>query len=107
MFSSTLQVLKVEREERFSKRTQKNYNHFAARCILFGDDGEVINVGSIRSDRVTPELRDMVQPGTYRATFGLQVPDFGEDKGDIVTVLTGLTPVVSKQAPAPKPDGSK
>lgn len=101
MFSSTIQVLKVEREEKTSKRTGNKWNHFAARCIVLGDDGEVLNVGSIRSDRVTPELRDSIQPGTFRAVFGMTVPDFGEDKGDLVMVLTGLTPVPSKQGPAP------
>lgn len=104
-FVSTLQVLKVESEERTSKRSGKTYNHFAARCILIGDGGQVENVGVIRSDLVTPELRDMVKPGTYRATFGLMVPDYGDRKGDLVSMLTGLVPVpVPGSKPSAQPE---
>lgn len=100
-FSSTIQVLKVENEERTSKRTGNAYNHFAARVILLTDDGEVDTVGVINSRRITPELRDSMKLGTYRATFALKVPDFGEDKGDVICMLTGLVPVVQKTAPSP------
>jgi hypothetical protein len=95
-FSSTIQVLKVENEERTSKRTNNTYQHFAARVILLTDEGEVDTVGVINSRRITPELRDSMKLGTYRATFALKVPDFGEDKGDVVCMLTGLTPVPVK-----------
>lgn len=93
MFSSTIEVLAVENEERESKRTGNKYNHFAARCVLRADDGKVITVGTLRSRRISPELRDTVRPGLFRATFALQVPDFGDDKGDIVSMLTGLVPI--------------
>lgn len=100
-FSSTIQVLKVENEERTSKRTGNSYNHFAARVILLTDEGEVDTVGVINSRRITPELRDSMKLGTYRATFALKVPDFGEDKGDVVCMLTGLVPFPAKGQPAP------
>lgn len=104
MFSSTITVLKVEREERTSKRTGNAYNHFAARVILLDDAGEVLTVGVINSRRITPELRESIKPGTFRATFALQVPDFGDDKGDVIALLTDLTPVAHKaSAPAPVP----
>lgn len=106
-FSSTIQVLKVENEERTSKRTGSQYNHFAARVILLTDEGEVDTVGVINSRRITPELRDSMKLGTYRATFALKVPDFGEDKGDVVCMLTGLVPVPVKQAAAQAPVASK
>lgn len=99
-FTSTIQVLKVENEQRTSKRTGKEYTHFAARCITLDDDGQVDNVGVIRSDLVVPELRDAIRVGTFRATFGLKVPDFGENKGDLVAMLTGLVPFPQKQATA-------
>jgi hypothetical protein len=92
-FSSTIQVLKVEKEERTSKRTGNKYDHFAARCIVLGDDGEVVTVGVITSRACTPEVREKVKPGTYRAVFSLQVSDFGENKGEIVATLTDLAPV--------------
>lgn len=96
MFSSTIEILAVENEERTSKKDGKAYQHFAARCVLRADDGKVITVGTIRSRRVTPELRDTVRTGLYRATFALQVPDYGDDKGDVVTMLTGLVPIDTK-----------
>jgi len=98
-FTSTIQVLKVENELRTSKRTGKDYAYFAARCITLTDDGQVDNVGVIRSDLVSPELRDQIRPGTFRATFALKVPDYGENKGDLVAMVTGLVPVPVKSAP--------
>lgn len=106
-FSSTIQVLKVENEERTSKRTGNAYNHFAARVILLTDDGEVDTVGVINSRRITPELRDSMKLGTYRATFALKVPDFGEDKGDVVCMLTGLVPVPVKGQTPPAAAAAK
>lgn len=106
-FSSTIQVLKVENEERISKRTGNAYNYFAARVILLTDDGEVDTVGVINSRRITPELRDAMKLGTYRATFALKVSDFGEDKGDVVCMLTGLVPVPVKGANPPAAAAAK
>lgn len=101
-FSSTLQVLKVEKEERTSKRTGNKYDHFAARCIVLDDNGEVVTVGVITSKACTPEVREKVRPGTYRALFALQVSDYGEQQGQIVSMLTDLMPVpVKGQAPKP------
>lgn len=97
-FSSVIQVLSIENEERVSKSKGTKYQHFAARCILLSDEGEVITVGSLTGRRVPPELRDSLKVGTHRAHFALKVPDYGDDKGEIVSVLTGLTAVV-KQAP--------
>lgn len=98
--SSTIQVLKVEREQRKSKRTGAEYTHFAARCIVLTDDGDVETVGVITSRGVTPELRDQLRPGTFRAVFALQVSDYGDDKGELRSMLTGLTPFTFKK-PAP------
>lgn len=105
MFSSTIQVLKVENEKRTSKRTGEEYDHFAARCILLDDDGGVVTVGLLSSRRINRELRDAVKPGTYRATFAMQVPDYGQDKGELVSMLTGLVPVPLRgdKAPPVKP----
>lgn len=91
--SSTIQVLKVEKETRKSKRTGNEYEHFAARCIVLTDDGDVQTVGVITSRGCAPEVREKVKPGTFRAVFALQVSDFGENKGEIVSMLTDLAPV--------------
>jgi len=107
MFSSTIQVLKVENEERTSKKTGDKYTHFAARCILLDDDGGVVTVGLLSSRRMAPELREQVKVGTYRATFAIQVPDYGMDKGEMVSMLTGLVPFPQRgDKPAPAASAS-
>lgn len=92
-FSSIIEVLAVENEEKTSKRTGNKYVHFAARCVLRDDKGGVVTVGTLRSDQIVPELRDKVQVGMFTSTFALRVADWGESKGDIVSMLTGLVPV--------------
>lgn len=106
MFSSTIEVLAVENEDRTSKRTGNKYNHFAARCVLRADDGSVVTVGTIRSYLIDSELRDKVKPGLFRATFTLRVPDFGESKGDIVSVVTGFVPIDTKAIRQPAPQAA-
>lgn len=101
MLSSIIQVLKVEKEERTSKRTGNSYEHFAARVILLDANGEVDTVGVINSRRITPELRDSMKVGTFTAGFALKVPDFGDDKGDVIVMLTSLVPVPSASRAAP------
>ena len=99
-FSSIIEVLAVENEERTSKRTGNKYNHFAARCVLRNDKNEVVTVGTLRSDQILPELREQVKVGLFAATFSLRVADFGDAKGDIVSILTGFVPA---QARVPQP----
>lgn len=99
-FSSTVQVLTVEttQSKKLNPDTGKPYEQVAARCILLADNGtDVITVGRLR---VPPVLRDAVKVGTFRADFTLQVPDYGDNKGDIVAMLTGLVPII-KAPPAP------
>lgn len=100
-FSSMIQVFTIENEEKTSARTGNKYQHFAARCALLDDSGAVVNVGALR---VPPAMRDQVKIGTFRAGFALQVPDWGDQKGDIVAVLTDLSPVpVRAASPAAAP----
>lgn len=103
VFSSRINVLAVENEERTSKRTNNKYTHFKASCIVLDDAGGVITVGALRSDQIVPELRDQLKPGVtglFRVGYGLRVPDFGEQKGDVVAMVVQLTP--EKPAPAAK-----
>ena len=95
-FSSTVQILAVENEIKVSKRTGKEFQHFAARAILLDDAGGVVTVGALRTR--DEKLQKLCQVGRFRAGFTLMVPDYGDDKGDIVAVLTSLTPI---GAPAP------
>lgn len=95
-FSSIIEVLAVENEERTSKRTGNKFTHFAARCVLRNDKNEVVTVGTLRSDQIIPELRDQVKVGLFSAVFSLRVADWGDSKGDIVSVLTGFTPAAAR-----------
>lgn len=100
MFSSTVQILMVEKTESpyKDKVTGLPVQRVAARCILLADDGQPVTVGRLR---VPKALVDKVQVGTFRADFALVVPDFGDDKGDIVAQVTNLTPVPVKGASSP------
>jgi len=102
-FSSVIQVLKVEKEERTSKRTGNSYEHFAARVILLDEHGQVETVGVINSRRITPELRESIRVGTFTAGFSLKVPDYGDDKGDVICMLTALVPLPPARGAAPAP----
>lgn len=97
---STVRVLTVESEER-KRKDGTAYIARKATCILLNDDGTPANVGAIRSRLLPAEFWDKLTPGDYRAVFGLHVPDWGDDKGDLVPVVTELTPVQLR-----KPAGS-
>lgn len=96
-FSSVLQVLMVEvtLTKKLNPETQKPYEIPHARCILLADDAkEVVTVGRLRIPR---GMEQVVKPGLFRANFALVVPDYGDDKGDIVAQLTGLQPMEAKK----------
>ena len=103
-YTSTIQILKVEvqHSKKLDPNTQKPYESTIARTALLNDDGELETVGRLRVPR---DLVELAKVGTYRATFALSVPDYGEFKGDVVSVLTGLVPVppARQVAPAPAP----
>lgn len=100
MFSSILQVLKVEEvaSKTLDQATGKPFMRHYARGILLNESGEVNTVGRLR---VPKALVEKLKVGTFTASFSLVVPDYGDDKGDIVAQLTDLTPVPGKQASAP------
>lgn len=102
MFSSILQVLKVEQvpSKKLDPATGKPYVSHYARGILLNESGEVNTVGRLRVPR---DLVEKLKVGTFTASFALGVPDYGDNKGDIVAQLTDLTPVPGKQAAAPAP----
>lgn len=97
--TSTIQILKVSEElsKKLNPDTGKPYVSHVARTALINDDGELETVGRLRVPR---ELVDVAKVGTYRASFALRVPDYGPDKGDVVSVLTGLVPVSQTRAAA-------
>lgn len=104
-FTSTIQILKVSEElsKKLNPDTGKPYVSHIARTALINDDGELETVGRLRVPR---DLVDVAKVGTYRAGFALRVPDYGPDKGDVVSMLTSLIPLPpapTSRAPAASP----
>lgn len=101
-FTSTIQILKVSEEtsKKVNPDTGKPYVSHIARTALINDDGELETVGRLRVPR---DLVEVAKVGVYRAGFALRVPDYGADKGDVVAVLTSLTPVPPARTAAPAP----
>ena len=104
-FTSTIQILKLteEQSKKVNPDTGKPYISHIARAALINDDGELETVGRLRVPR---DLVEVAKVGTFRAGFALRVPDYGPEKGDVVSVLTSLTPVppaASTRAPAAAP----
>jgi hypothetical protein len=98
-FSSTIQVLKVDDAvEKTSPKDQSKYMVYTAQTALLNDDGTLEVVGRLR---IPESLRDTVKVGTFRASFALQVAQWGQNKGDVIAALTGLVPVPLRPAGAP------
>lgn len=99
LMTSRLRVLLVETTD--SKTPDpatpgQFFKRVAARCILMDDEGKTVTVGRLR---VPKSLVPQVKEGDFRAGFALRVPDYGDNKGDIVAELISLTPDV----PTPRP----
>lgn len=100
-FSSTVQVLKINPvESGISKKTNQPWERHTAECLLLDDLGGVECVGRLV---IPPTLREGLALGTFRASFALVVPTFGDQKGDITARLTGLVPVPASARPAAAP----
>jgi hypothetical protein len=110
-FSSTVQVLKVnEQEGGISKKTGQPWTRDTAECMLLQDDGSIECVGRLS---IPKAMVGTVGVGTFRASFALVVPTFGDQKGEITARLTGLVPVQALRTPptkvtaTPSPEFSK
>lgn len=98
-FSSTLQVLKINVvESGISKKTGSPWERHTAECMLLADDGSIECVGRLV---IPPSMRESLAVGTFRASFALVVPTYGDAKGDITARLTGLLPMVAAKPAAP------
>lgn len=99
-FSSRIQILVVENELRKAKVTGKEYQHFEAHSICLDDAGQPICVGVLRD--ISPEIRATCVPGIYRADFAMQRVTYGDKQGQIVAMITKLTPepAVARRGPA-------
>lgn len=96
-FSSTLQILKVDPvETRRSPKDGSEYQIHTAQTALLNDDGELEKVGRLR---IPEDMRDKVKVGTFRASFSLEVAQWGQNKGDVIARLVDLLPVPTKAVP--------
>ena len=99
-FSSKITILKVnEVEKGISAKSGKPWERHTAECMLLDDSGQCLKVGKLD---IAPALRGSFVAGTFTATFGLDVPDYGLNQGRVTALLTGLVrvPVSSPAAVA-------
>eukprot|EP00456_Euglypha_rotunda_P056806 TRINITY_DN4677_c0_g2_i3.p6 TRINITY_DN4677_c0_g2~~TRINITY_DN4677_c0_g2_i3.p6 ORF type:complete len:107 (-),score=26.31 TRINITY_DN4677_c0_g2_i3:1592-1912(-) len=98
---SILQILILEEEtgKKINPATGKPNTWKVARGHVLDDAGEIITMGRWRVPRA---LSETVSKGTFRCSFALGVPDWGDEKGDIGAVITALTPHERKQPPQPQ-----
>lgn len=91
---TNLEILLINKKEGTSKKTGSAYSISEAHCVLRDDKGAPGGVGVLT---VPKALEGVAAVGTFRATFGLEAPTFGENAGKVVAVLTGLEPVTARQ----------
>lgn len=91
---SIIEILVVVVKSGVSKKTSQPYSISEAHCVLRNSDGTPGAVGLL----VVPKALEVVAvPGLYTATFGLNVPTFGEFAGKVSASLSGLVPIKMSQ----------
>ncbi len=94
-FASTIQILKVDPvETRKSPKDGSEYQIHTAQTALLNDDGELEKVGRLR---IPEPMREKVKVGIFRASFALEVAQWGQNKGDVIAQLVDLIPVPAKR----------
>lgn len=92
---SIIQILKLnDPKTGTSSKTGKPYDMQDAECLLLKEDGSVDQVGVLQ---IPKQLREVVKPGTFTATFALN-SNYASRR--IEAVLTGLVPLPSRTKPA-------
>jgi hypothetical protein len=91
---SIIEILVVTVKSGVSKKTSQPYSISEAHCVLRNADGTPGAVGLL----VVPKALEVAAvPGLYTATFGLNVPTFGEFAGKVSASLSGLVPISMAQ----------
>lgn len=88
--SSTIQILKVDPVAKVKTRDGNEFDKHTAQVALLNDDGSLQRVGELR---ISDAMVGKVTEGTFRAAFGLDVAQWGKNKGEVIAVLSGLVPV--------------
>jgi hypothetical protein len=92
---STIQIFKLDEVKKgVSKKTGNPYEIHTAQAALIDAAGNVDTVGVLD---IPQALREQVKPGVYTGSFAMKT---NFQTGRIESVLTGLTPVPSRVAPA-------
>ena len=89
--SSIIQIVLVEDKvgKKINPTTGQVSTWKEVRAILRKEDGTVATVGMMRVPR---DLEGQVMEGTFTCGFGLGVRDYGDNKGEILPVITSLIP---------------
>lgn len=85
---SILEILVVNVKTGVSKKTGNPYSIPEAHCVLRNDDGTVGAVGVLK---VPKTLEAVAKPGIFTAAFALEALTFGDNAGQIIASLKGLT----------------
>jgi hypothetical protein len=93
--TSTVQVLKITNETRISEKTKLPYDVREAEVLLLNDDGSVEVAGNMR---LSKGLVEGLVPGVYRAGFSMTRQAFGDRRGDIVSQLVSLVPMIAAKS---------
>lgn len=91
-YCSTIHIMKVDAPE---TRTYegKSFTVYSAQVGILHDDGSLHEVGRLNMPEA---MYPSAKVGLFRAAFGLQRAAWGKNKGDIISVLTGLVPVAPR-----------
>lgn len=98
MFTSLIQIFKVQ-ETKAGEKDGRKWEFQEAECALLNPDtGSVEEVGVLR---IPKDLIGKVQPGTYSGTFTLRADKSREGGRRIGAVLAGLEARPNSVKPAP------
>lgn len=98
--SSTVQVLKVINEEREKKDKSGKYWARLAVVTVLRDNGDVECAGNLR---LSESLAEGLTPGLYRAGYCMGQVGYGDNRGDIQSMLVSLVPVPARGVPVQTP----
>lgn len=93
-FCSIINVMKVDAPEK-KNYEGKEFTIYSAQVGILQDDGNLHEVGRLP---MSEAMHATAKVGIYRASFGLQRAAWGKNKGDIISVLTGLVPAPVRNA---------
>lgn len=88
---SILEILLLDPKGGISGKTGKPWSILEAHCLLKNMDGTVASVGILQ---VPKALEALATVGLFTCTFGMVAGQFGADQGRLISVLTGLVPIL-------------